>query len=79
MNSRMHAAHHDLEVGQEAMRLVRDIYLATRRLPVDERLGLSAQMRRAAVIIPANIAKGAARGSKREFHSPFAHYTRIVD
>ena len=79
MNSRMHAAHHDLEVGQEAMRLVRDIYLATRRLPVDERLGLSAQMRRAAVIIPANIAKGAARGSKREFHSPFAHCTRIVD
>jgi four helix bundle protein len=51
----------DLEVWQEAMTLVEDISAVTRSFPADERFGLTAQLRRAAVSIPSNIAEGARR------------------
>jgi four helix bundle protein len=38
-------------------------------IPADERFGLIAQMRRAAVSIPCNIAEGAARQGKKEFRN----------
>src|SRR6266545_1047509 len=40
---------------------------ASRIFPKDERFGLTSQLRRAAVSIPANIAEGAGRKSYREF------------
>jgi len=43
------------------------IYHATYQLPVEERYGLSAQMRRAAVSISSNIAEGAGRGTDKDF------------
>jgi len=49
------------------MVLVKLIYEATQGFPVEERFGLSQQMRRAAVSVPSNIAEGAARNGKREF------------
>ena len=49
------------------MRLVKLVYEATLNFPPEERLGLSQQMRRAAVSVPSNIAEGAARSGKREF------------
>jgi four helix bundle protein len=59
--------HHELVAWQQAMLLVRQMYDLTAGFPADERFGLVAQMRRAAVSIPSNIAEGAARQSKREF------------
>jgi four helix bundle protein len=58
--------HRDLLAWQEAMKLVRLVYSSTASLPKEEMFGLSAQMRRAAVSVPSNIAEGAARGTKRE-------------
>ncbi len=53
----------DLSVWQKAMDLVTDIYKITAMFPSDERFGLSAQARRAAVSIPSNIAEGHGRKS----------------
>ncbi|MGH8175533.1 MAG: four helix bundle protein [Steroidobacter sp.] len=57
----------DLQVWAEAVDLARAVYLFTRRFPADERFGLTAQMRRAAVSVPSNIAEGSVRRSRRQF------------
>ncbi len=59
--------HYRLHVWQEVMRLVKQIYLTTERMPIPERFGLQSQIRRAAISIPSNIAEGAARGSLLEY------------
>jgi four helix bundle protein len=59
--------HENLEVWKKSIDLVVEIYEVTESLPKDERFGLTSQIRRAAVSIPANIAEGAARTSKKEF------------
>ncbi len=60
--------HQQLRAWQESRRFVVLIYDLTRRFPDDERFGLTAQLRRAAVSIPSNIAEGAGRsGSGRSF------------
>ena len=63
----MKRKHHDLQVWQLGMRLVKDIYATTRKFPDSERFGLCSQMQRAAVSIPSNIAEGAARLGDKEF------------
>lgn len=60
-------AHKRLDVWRVSVELVVEVYGATRVFPVQEIYGLTAQMRRAAVSIPSNIAEGAARGSRREW------------
>jgi four helix bundle protein len=60
-------AHKRLDVWRVSVELVVEVYGATRVFPVQELYGLTAQMRRAAVSIPSNIAEGAARGSRREW------------
>ena len=57
----------DLVVWQEAMNLVEMIYLQTKSFPKEETYGLTNQIRRAAVSIPANIAEGNARRGRKEY------------
>ncbi|ALN84173.1 hypothetical protein LC55x_0876 [Lysobacter capsici] len=59
--------HERLEVWRDAMALVESIYRVTASFPDTERLGLSMQLRRAAVSVPSNIAEGAARRSRPEY------------
>ena len=57
----------DLIVWEQAMDLAVEIYRFTEALPADERYGLTAQMRRAAVSAPSNIAEGQARGYRADY------------
>src|SRR5918993_409533 len=56
----------DLIVWQKAHALTLCVYRVTRTFPREELFGLTSQMRRAAISVPANIAEGAARRSTRE-------------
>ena len=56
----------DLLVWQKAHRFVLEVYAFTAMLPKQETYGLSLQMRRAAVSIPANIAEGFRRRGKAD-------------
>ncbi len=57
----------DLRIWQEGIKLVKDIYLLSKKLPKDEIYGLSSQMRRCAVSIPSNIAEGFRRYHNKEY------------
>jgi len=52
---------------QKGMELAALIYKVTQGFPVDERFGLTNQLRRAAVSIPSNIAEGKGRLTTGEF------------
>ena len=60
-------SYQDLEVWQMAMDLVEDRYRLTRQFPREEQYGLTSQIRRAAVSIPANIAEGYGRDMTGSF------------
>jgi four helix bundle protein len=59
--------HEQLDAWKVSMELVEEVYRVTTGFPNHEIYGLSAQMRRAAISIPSNIAEGAARQGHREF------------
>jgi four helix bundle protein len=61
------ASYRQLKVWQSGVQLVKSVYVLSRTFPKDELYGLTNQMRRAAVSIPANIAEGHARDSTKEF------------
>jgi four helix bundle protein len=56
-----------LEIWKRSIKLVEEIYAATRNFPKEEMYGLASQVRRAAVSIPSNIAEGFSRASNREY------------
>ena len=60
-------SYQDLEVLQMGMDLVEDCYRLTRQFPREEQYGLTSQIRRAAVSIPANIAEGYGRDMTGSF------------
>jgi four helix bundle protein len=59
--------HKDLDCWKESMELAMALYKTTSAFPQSEMYGLAAQMRRAVVSIPSNIAEGAARQGNKEF------------
>ncbi|MFV9676233.1 MAG: four helix bundle protein [Methanosarcinales archaeon] len=57
-------SYHDLEVWKKAMELVTGFYEVTRTFAKEELYGLTSQLRRASVSVPANIAEGWGRVNK---------------
>ena len=57
-------SYRDLRVWQEAMDLAEACYRLTAKFPREEAYGLTSQIRRAVVSIPANIAEGYGRNSR---------------
>jgi four helix bundle protein len=57
---------HDLKVWHKAHQLTLDVYSASRGFPQHELFGLTSQLRRAATSIPANIAEGCGRDTRRD-------------
>ena len=66
-------SHRDLVVWQKSMALVANIYRCTQAFPKTETYGLTAQLRRAAVSVPSNIAEGQGRISTGEFRQFLGH------
>ena len=60
-------SYRDLLVWQKGIDLVVIAYKATTGFPKSETYGLISQIRRAATSIPANIAEGYGRGSRKEY------------
>jgi len=54
-------SHHNLLVWQKARELVKNIYQLCKEIPKEEMFGLTQQLKRAAVSIPANISEGMGR------------------
>jgi four helix bundle protein len=61
------ATHKELKIWQLGIDLVIDIYKITGDFPVEEKYGLTSQLRKSSVSIPSNIAEGAARKNDKEF------------
>lgn len=57
----------DLVAWQRAMELCERVYTLSSKFPSDERFGLTAQFRRAAVSVPSNIAEGYGRRRRQEY------------
>jgi four helix bundle protein len=66
-------SYRDLLIWQKGMALAKQVYAMTRAFPGDERFGLTAQLRRAVVSVPSNIAEGQARRGRKEFVQFLSH------
>jgi len=67
-------SYRDLVVWQKSMLLAADAYRFTRRLPKQEEYRIATQIIRAATSIPANIAEGHGRGTRKDY----AHFISIA-
>ena len=73
MNTNTTRSYKDLVVWQKGIELAKLTYQLTKNFPSEEKFGLVAQMRRAAVSIPSNIAEGQARHTTGEFIQFISH------
>ena len=64
----------ELDVWKLSIDLVVELYQVTGSFPDEEKFGLTSQIRRAAVSVPANIAEGYGRRSPRSY----SHFLRIA-
>jgi four helix bundle protein len=60
-------AFRDLKVWHRSMDVVERIYKVSATFPKDDRFGLTAQTRRAAVSVPSNIGEGSRRKKRKAF------------
>jgi four helix bundle protein len=58
----------ELKIWQKGIEIVKEVYIVTRLLPRFEVYVLVSQMVRSAISVPANIAEGFGRKSKKEFY-----------
>jgi four helix bundle protein len=65
----------NLEAWKKSMSLVKDIYQLVKKFPKEELYGLTAQLKRASVSIPCNIAEGVGRNYKKDTIQ-FLHISR---
>ncbi len=63
----MPASHRELTVWHKAMDVAVQVYRLTERFPKAELYRLTSQLTRAAASVPANIAEGNARASRRDY------------
>ena len=57
----------DLKIWKKAVELVKKVYIVSSKLPKEEILGLTSQMKRSAISIPSNVAEGFRRQHNNEF------------
>nr|CBX27985.1 hypothetical protein N47_G33090 [uncultured Desulfobacterium sp.] len=60
-------SYQDLEVWKKSIVLAEMIYRLSAHFPKEEKFGLTSQIRRASISVPANIAEGAERNGTGEF------------
>jgi four helix bundle protein len=60
-------SYRELDAWNRAMELAEAVYLFSESFPTAERFGLAAQIRRAAVSVPSNIAEGYGRQHRAEY------------
>ncbi len=68
------ASHKDLDVWRMSMTLAKGVYKLTAKFPKSEEFRMTSQLIRAAISIPANIAEGNSRGSRKDY----AHFISIA-
>lgn len=59
-------SHKKLNVWKKSILLVKTIYQVTDEFPIEEKFGLTTQIRRASIYTASNIAEGAARKTQKE-------------
>ncbi|MBI5289725.1 MAG: four helix bundle protein [Chloroflexi bacterium] len=67
-------SHKDLVVWQKAMDLSIEVYRLTSEFPATETYRMTSQVTRSVVSVPANIAEGRARSTRKDF----AHFLAIA-
>jgi four helix bundle protein len=61
------SSYRDLDVWRKGMDFAADVYRLTKLMPKTEEYRLTSQVLRAAASVPANIAEGHMRGSRKEY------------
>ena len=67
-------SYRDLIVWQKSVEMVVAVYKATKKFPSSEQFGITSQIQRSAVSVPANIAEGYGRNTRKEY----AYFLRIA-
>jgi four helix bundle protein len=67
-------SHRELDAWDVSMEIAESVYALARQMPKQEEFRLTSQMIRAAISIPANIAEGHARATRKDY----AHFISIA-